>query len=153
MPSLPRAQCAAYHCKQPAGKGSIYCQTHAPTKQTTDSRQAFNRPYKSQAWHAIRRAQLSKQPLCECCLTAGRVTQADHVDHVIPWQTIGLKAFAANLFQSMCPECHGMKSGQEKRGIFTQYSTGRQFTASDWVRLFEDPSTAERARPSGDTAD
>jgi hypothetical protein len=46
-----------------------------------------------------------------------------------------------------------MKSGQEKRGIFTEYSTGRQFTAADWVRLFEDPSAAERARPSVDTAD
>jgi len=121
MPSIPLDQCATYQCKAPSIKGSIFCIDHAPAKKTSIDRQAFNAPYKTSAWLAIRARQLSTNPLCAACLIDGRITAANHVDHVFPWAAIGNHAFARNLFQSLCPECHGIKSGLEKKGVFRHY--------------------------------
>jgi 5-methylcytosine-specific restriction endonuclease McrA len=60
--------------------------------------------------------------LCAACLIDGRITAASHVDHVFPWAVIGDHAFTRNLWQSLCPECHGVKSGLEKRGVFRHYA-------------------------------
>ena len=121
MPSIPLSQCGHYQCKAPSVKGSVYCIEHAPTKQVSKTRQAFNAPYKTAAWAAIRARQLSSCPLCAACLIDGRITAASHVDHVFPWAVIGDHAFTRNLWQSLCPECHGVKSGLEKRGVFRHY--------------------------------
>lgn len=121
MPSIPTDQCASYHCKAPSIKGSVYCIDHAPAQKTSKDRKAFNAPYKTAAWAAIRSRQLSSNPLCAACLIEGRITQADHVDHVFPWAAIGPHAFTRNLFQSLDAECHGIKSGLEKRGIYRHY--------------------------------
>lgn len=122
MPSIPSSQCDEYQCKAPSVKGSRYCLTHTPSKAPTIERQAFNAKYKTAAWEAIRARQLSAAPLCAACLIEGRVTAANHVDHVFPWAAIGPHAFTRNLFQSLCPECHGVKSGLEKRGVFRHYT-------------------------------
>jgi 5-methylcytosine-specific restriction endonuclease McrA len=122
MPSIPIPQCDHYQCKAPSVKGSRYCLTHTPSKAPTIDRQAFNAPYKSAAWQSIRARQLSAFPLCAACLVDKRITAASHVDHVFPWQAIGAHAFTRNLWQSLCPECHGIKSGLEKRGVFRHYT-------------------------------
>ena len=133
MPSIPLDTCAHYHCKAPSVKGSVYCIDHAPTQKTSIDRQAFNAPYKSKAWAGIRARQLSACPLCAACLIDGRITQANHVDHVFPWVAIGPHAFTRNLWQSLCPECHGIKSGLEKRGVFRHYTDKAQdYTAQDY---------------------
>ena len=122
MPSIPLDQCASYHCKAPSVRGSVYCIEHAPIQKTSKDRQAFNAFYKGKAWAAIRARQLSSCPLCASCLIEGRINQANHVDHVFPWAAIGDHAFSRNLFQSLCPECHGIKSGLEKKGVFRHYT-------------------------------
>ena len=122
MPSSPTPQCDEYQCKAPSVKGSRYCLTHTPSKAPTIERRAFNAQYKSAAWEKTRARQLSACPLCAACLIEGRVTAANHVDHVFPWAAIGPHAFTRNLFQSLCPECHGIKSGLEKRGVFRHYT-------------------------------
>jgi 5-methylcytosine-specific restriction protein A len=133
MPSIPSSQCAHYQCKAPSIRGSVYCIEHAPTKQVSKTRQAFNAPYKTAAWAAIRARQLSTLPLCAACLIDGRITAASHVDHVYPWAVIGDQAFTRNLFQSLCPECHGVKSGLEKRGVFRHYThKAHDYTAHDY---------------------
>ena len=133
MPTVPRAQCDEYQCKAQSVKGSRYCETHTQSKAPTVDRQAFNAKYKSKAWEGIRARQLSANPLCAACLIDGRITQANHVDHVFPWAAIGPHAFTRNLFQSLCPECHGIKSGLEKRGVFRHYTdTPRDYTAQDY---------------------
>jgi 5-methylcytosine-specific restriction protein A len=134
MPSIPLDQCASYHCKAPSIKGSVYCTDHAPIQKTSKTREAFNAPYKSKAWAAIRARQLSREPLCAACKLEGRINQANHVDHVFPWAAIGEQAFTRNLFQSLCPECHGIKSGLEKRGLFRHYTDKAQdFTIEDYA--------------------
>ena len=106
---------------------------HAPAKKTTKERQAFNAPYKSKAWAAIRTRQLSVSPLCAACLIDGQITQAEHVDHLFAWAAIGPHAFTRNLFQSLCPECHGVKSGLEKRGIYRHFTDkARDFALGDY---------------------
>ena len=133
MPSLPRSQCDHFQCKAPSVKGSRYCDTHTQSKALTVDRQAFNARYKTAAWESIRARQLSSEPLCAACKLGGRITAASHVDHVFPWQVIGPHAFTLNLWQSLCPECHGVKSGLEKRGIFRHYTAQAQdYTAQDY---------------------
>lgn len=121
MPTIPRHQCDEYQCKAHSVKGSRYCEAHTPTKAPTIERQAFNAQYKTAAWAAIRARQLSACPLCAACLIDGCITQASHVDHVFPWAAIGPHAFTRNLWQSLCPECHGIKSGLEKHGVYRHY--------------------------------
>lgn len=133
MPSVPRAQCDQYQCKAPSVKGSRYCETHTQSKAPTIKRKAFNARYKGAAWESIRARQLSAFPLCAACLIDGRVTAAFHVDHVFPWAVIGDHAFTRNLFQSLCPECHGVKSGLEKRGVFRHYTDkAHDYTVQDY---------------------
>lgn len=133
MPSIPSSQCDEFQCKAPSVKGSRYCMAHTPSKAPTIERRAFNAQYKSAAWEKIRVRQLSACPLCAACLLEGRITQANHVDHVYPWAAIGLQAFTLNLFQSLCAECHGIKSGLEKRGVFRHYTDkARDFTVQDY---------------------
>jgi 5-methylcytosine-specific restriction protein A len=134
MPSIPLDQCASYHCKAPSIKGSVYCIEHAPIQKASKTREAFNAPYKSKAWAAIRARQLSREPLCAACKLEGRICQANHVDHVFPWAAIGEQAFTRNLFQSLCAECHGIKSGLEKKGVFRQYTDkARDLTLEDYA--------------------
>ena len=121
MPSSPPTQCDEYQCKAPSIKGSRYCIEHSTSKPIGIERQAFNAPYKTAAWAKIRARQLSTNPLCAACLIDGRITQADHVDHLFSWQAIGQQAFTRNIFQSLCIQCHGAKSGLEKRGVFRHY--------------------------------
>ena len=133
MPTIPRHQCDEYQCKAPSVRGSRYCEAHTPMKKPTIDRQAFNAQYKTAAWAAIRARQLSTAPLCAACLIDGRITQANHVDHVFPWAVIGGQAFTRNLFQSLCPECHGQKSGLEKRGVYRHYTVhAHDYTAHDY---------------------
>jgi len=134
MPSIPLDQCATYQCKAPSIRGSVYCLEHAPIQKTSKTREAFNAPYKSKAWQSIRARQLSREPLCAACKIEGRINQANHVDHVFPWAAIGPHAFTRNLWQSLCPECHGQKSGLEKKGVFRHYTDKAQdYTAQDYA--------------------
>jgi 5-methylcytosine-specific restriction protein A len=114
-------------------KGSRHCDTHTQSKAPTIERQAFTAKYKTAAWESIRARQLSANPLCAACLIDGRITAASHVDHVFPWAAIGPHAFTRNYFQSLCPQCHGIKSGLEKRGVFRHYTDKAQdFAAQDY---------------------
>jgi 5-methylcytosine-specific restriction enzyme A len=114
-------------------KGSRYCDTHTQSKAPTIGRKAFNAQYKTAAWESMRARQLSADPLCAACLIDGRITAASHVDHVFPWAAIGPHAFTRNYFQSLCPQCHGIKSGLEKRGVFRHYTAqAHDYTVQDY---------------------
>ena len=116
MPTVPRSnKCAQLGCKEPKSKLNAFCTVHGGVEYTqakdSDSR------YQTQQWRTTRMAQLSRQPLCQLCLTRGRVEQAKHVDHLFPWRAIGDHAFTRNIMQSLCPPCHSYKTGKEKQGI------------------------------------
>jgi 5-methylcytosine-specific restriction endonuclease McrA len=74
----------------------------------------------------MRQAQLSRFPLCAACKHQGLIRAASVVDHVWPWRTIGLEAFRVNRLQSLCPDCHSVKTGLEQKGI------AREYGVRDW---------------------
>jgi 5-methylcytosine-specific restriction protein A len=63
--------------------------------------------YKSKRWAVLRADQLRREPLCRMCLSVGRVTAANTVDHVTPWHN--WDSFCLNALQSLCPSCHDRK--------------------------------------------
>ena len=134
MPTLPtNTKCSSLRCKNPRSKLNSYCVEHGGKNTIdTEQRKEFVSMYQTTQWRTLRQRQLSIQPLCESCMTKGRVSNANHVDHVFPWAKINKSAFYNNLFQSLCPECHSDKTVQERQGVFTHYATGKQYTVNDY---------------------
>ena len=131
-------------CKQPKSRFNSFCIEHGGRDtfnhqryNNSDKRQQGLDKYQSAQWRTLRQIQLSTKPLCASCLTKGIVKQAEHIDHVFPWQQIGEHAFYHNLFQSLCASCHSSKTSLEQRGIYKHYDTEeKDFTIGDYVRLF-----------------
>jgi len=140
MPYLPsNHKCAHFGCATPRSKLNTFCSEHGGKEFVSkESDSAYQTP----AWRSVRQRQLSVQPLCQGCLSRGRVEQANHVDHVFPWRQIGKQAFMHNIFQSLCQACHSYKTGQEKQGVYEHYTT-------EGVRLLNkhDYSTSVRVNP------
>lgn len=130
MPRLPSPKCDSLGCKQNSVAHSRFCADHAPDYKRHQTDDLYN----SAAWSSLRKAQISKQPLCQSCLLEGRVTSAQHVDHVFPWRTIGKQAFRTNILQSLCGPCHSRKTGLEQKGTFRHYRPegARDYQVSDW---------------------
>ena len=76
-------------------------------------------------------------------MTQSRIEQANHVDHVFPWRKIGGHAFVRNIFQSLCAECHGIKTGLERKGIFQHYKnkTILEYKLNDYERALHEEAT------------
>ena len=125
MPTIPNnTKCSQLGCKNIRSKLNSYCLEHGGLDSIkTDERKEFTSMYQTNHWRKVREIQLSKQPLCQSCLTTGRVSMANHVDHLFKWNAIGKQAFYNNIFQSLCVECHSVKSGLEKRGIYRHYTS------------------------------
>ena len=137
MPTIPKStKCSHLGCKQERSRYNTYCLEHGGknTLTITARRAEHNAMYQTGYWRTIRQRQLSQHPLCACCLSKGRVTQALHVDHVFPWTFIGEGAFYHNLFQSLCQSCHGEKTYYEQRNIIRYYGHG-DYTIEDYARL------------------
>ena len=79
---------------------------------------------------------LSRNPLCAACLSKNIVTQAEHIDHVIPHRRDSDR-FMVNLFQGLCAPCHTQKTRLESQGIFRHYTTNGEvdYKDSDYNKL------------------
>ena len=134
MPSVPtNTKCSELGCKNPRSRLNTYCLEHGgidntPTRETDSA-------YQTPLWRGIRASQLSKQPLCQGCLSRNIVASAKHIDHLFAWKHIGRHAFAHNIYQSLCPNCHSQKSGLEKQGIYRHYSRDgvKDYTKHDYA--------------------
>lgn len=120
MPTLPKTtQCAYLGCKATRSRLNSYCTEHGGIEYTERKEDG---PYHTKAWQTIRSSQLSRQPLCQSCLSRGMVQSALHVDHLFPWKRIGGHAFRHNIFQSLCAECHSHKTALERKGDIHHYT-------------------------------
>ena len=142
MPSIPYAtKCAYLGCKGTRSKYNTYCLEHGGRDVLTHTqrRKDANAMYQTNAWHIMRTAQLSTQPLCQACLIDGHITQADHVDHLFRWQAIGRGAFYNNILQSLCVAHHSHKTGLEAQGVYEHYTTQgvRQYRLNDYESLMD----------------
>lgn len=142
MPTIPKQiKCITLGCKNPKAKYGGFCLEHggrdAYRAKSSDERKEFNSMYQTQMWRTFRQTQLSKQPLCQGCLSAGHIRSAAHVDHLFAWADIGKTAFYLNIFQCLCANCHSAKSGLEKRGIYRHYhdQTHHDYRVEDYKQV------------------
>jgi len=133
MPVYPHNQlCAELNCKQLRTRLNSFCLDHGGkdniVPRETDS------IYQTPAWRTIRQRQLSIQPLCQACLSRGKIEIAQHVDHVFAWKHIGKHAFLRNIFQSLCKADHSHKTGIEKQGKYIHYTADgeREYAVTDY---------------------
>jgi len=68
--------------------------------------------YQDKRWRLLRATKIANNPLCEICLANGRVTIADEVHHIKPFEiSVGQveleeRAFDYNNLMSLCTGCH-----------------------------------------------
>lgn len=135
MPYAPlNKECKEYGCRNDKTDRSAFCLDHGGGM--TETGKANSKLYAQAAWQKIRARQLSKQPLCMKCQYEGKVTAAEHVDHVFPHRRDPIK-FKVNLFQSLCAACHTIKGQDERKGIYNHYNAHgiTQYSDDDYVRL------------------
>lgn len=140
MPTMPsNIKCSHLGCKDNRSKYNTFCMDHGGRNSynNDDGRTEFNSMYQSSHWRQVRISVLSRQPLCQACLCSGRVTAATHVDHVFAWKKIGKAAFYRNLFQSLCLNCHSVKTAHEQRGKYIHYTDAGpiEYVKTDWASI------------------
>lgn len=138
MPTVPRQlTCSHLGCKKERSNLSTLCVEHGGADSTrNEERQRKNRMYYQKGWKSARIAQLSKQPLCQSCLIKSQISLATEVDHVFPWAQVGDHAFKQNLLQSLCKNCHSVKTLAEFRGEYIHYDqTVKVYSLEDYPRL------------------
>jgi len=137
MPSVPsNTQCSFLGCKNKKAFGMGYCQDHGAKR--SESYEANAKLYNSVAWRKKRAAMRSKYPICSACLLEGRVTQTEHIDHVIPHRRIPDR-FLTNLFQGLCAPHHTIKTNLEGQGIYRHYQDKaiKDYKDSDYYNIQE----------------
>lgn len=135
MPTAPlNTQCRELGCHNLKTNRSTFCSLHGGG--VTAKGKANSELYSNSAWKRQRLAQLSKQPLCGCCFNAGKITQAEHIDHVFPHRQSPHR-FKHNIFQSLCASCHTLKTQAETRGLYLYWSKNGliQYNESDYNRV------------------
>lgn len=148
MPTVPRqTKCAYLGCGNDRSPLNSYCMEHGG-KGFNDSakRKQSNAKYRTAYWSRTRLNQLSRQPLCQACAIEGRVSAATEVDHLFAWNQIGDQAFAVNVFQSLCKNCHTVKTGLEQKGVFRHYKghTPTDYELGDWYAVVSNEATSDR---------
>ena len=68
--------------------------------------EAYRHLYKTARWKRTRAEQLAKQPLCETCLSQGRITAATVCNHADKDSKATIEGFYAGPFTSECAPCH-----------------------------------------------
>lgn len=129
MPTAPlNNKCRELGCNNPKTSRSTFCVQHGGgiTEKGKENSKLYSQGY----WKKQRQAQLSKAPLCAACLINGKVIQAEHIDHVFPHRQ-NAERFRRNLFQSLCPACHTIKTQFESRGVYLYYSKHGVITYND----------------------
>ena len=114
MPRKPKTPCRYPGC--PALCDGAYCDQHQSMVDhdynTRHRDREASRFYSSDRWRKLRKAKLSRNPLCEECTRQGKHTPATMVDHIQPIRFGGAALDMENL-QSLCWSCHSAKSVKE----------------------------------------
>jgi len=90
---------------------------HKPsTKQAKTNKQYSNGSaanfYSSSAWLKLRNYKRSINPICEHCIKVNLITPFHTIDHIKPISEGGEALDLSNL-QSLCKQCHAIKTGKE----------------------------------------
>ena len=92
-----------------------------PSMARPDGRPSSSKRGYKGAWPEVSRLYRELHPCCEECERRGRVTAAQCVDHIVPFNglTDPLRLDSANL-QSLCKPCHSRKTSREDGGFGRQ---------------------------------
>ena len=106
MPYKPKKPCAYPGC--PKLTDGRCCEEHQRLRDQDYEKYQRNPAHKdryhSRSWRAIRKMQLSRQPLCEICMKDGRYTAASLVHHIRPLEEGGTND--PDNLMSLCAACH-----------------------------------------------
>lgn len=105
MPSAPPTRCADPDCHELTYEGR--CEAHR-RKAWANRSKAWGKG-STRKWRAFRAERLRVEPRCRWC--GGKATE---VDHIRPLSAGGSKWDPGNC-QSLCTDCHEIKSGQDRR--------------------------------------
>jgi 5-methylcytosine-specific restriction protein A len=90
--------------------------THRTVQRTSTGALRSSAMYHSARWRKLRKAFISKHPLCVRCLSYDIITAATDVDHVIAVvDDINLRWRTSNM-QPLCKSCHSVKTSNERMG-------------------------------------
>lgn len=96
-----------------------------------DTKQEQVKFYRSKKWKAIREVVLERDHyLCQYCLAHDRLTSANTVDHIVPYEFNQAKQDDINNLAVICRQCHYNKSKWERE----YYGTG---TGNELKRVVE----------------
>lgn len=88
-----------------------------PAHHRSDAAQAYRRWYNLKAWRVARQSQLARQPLCERCRKAGRITAATVVNHRKAHKGDWSLFIDPGNHESVCVDHHdGLIQREEARG-------------------------------------
>lgn len=118
MPRRPQKPCRFSGCNTLTRNANGYCDSHSEHaigwKRTQQKKgNTTDRGY-GWAWQKIRKRILQRDAyLCQPCLEIGIVKAATDVDHIINKESGG--SDSENNLQSICKECHKLKTAAESR--------------------------------------
>ena len=127
MPRLDhKKECALLGCHNTPAKYDRFCHTHGGKDKVLRDNATIerNKGYSTAAWKRTRIAALSRNPLCQCCLTLNRITVATHVDHVLPRRHGEHLTPSLEALQCLCLPCHSRKTKHEHKGLIYDWRTG-----------------------------
>lgn len=98
--------------------------TNTYNRNQTDMRKLRQKAYNNSSWRKLRESYLRQNPLCEDCLSKGKVTPATDVHHIksafrggeINWNVL----LDYNNLQALCKECHGNHHAKEQGHVSAQ---------------------------------
>nr|DAW52044.1 MAG TPA: HNH endonuclease [Caudoviricetes sp.] len=111
--TLLKKLCREAGCNEFALERSCYCEKHnreiIPFQKAKRSNENL---YQTSTWRALRKAHIQQQqPCCVRCGTNESLT----VDHIIPPRGSEALFFDVDNLQTLCRECHRVKTAQEIR--------------------------------------
>ena len=105
--------------------------------------EAYDSLINTTRWQKLRRAYLSKHPLCEDCMQRGRVTAATEVHHIEPieWaqgiEAMRKRAYDQGNLRALCHECHVNAHKEMGRGGRKRLDRLRQQQREAFSKRFE----------------
>lgn len=92
--------------------------------ENTDSRELRKKAYANPQWRKLRNTYIHAHPLCEECLSQGKITPAEDIHHMnspfksgaINWTML----LDENNLKALCKECHGQIHSKQQGHISPQ---------------------------------
>lgn len=114
----PRKGCIEWRCAGWALPRKSRCEVHQLAYYQQDNAQRdpeITRFYNSTAWKTFRAAIRAARPLCEMCLTEGRETPSEQVDHILRLKERPDLALEESNVRALCMSCHSRRTMTDTR--------------------------------------